>query len=108
MFVALYTLMAAGLGAAVTSPIAPVLQKRACGETSKLVCFGGSNGGAPQDINVDDIEYAAQYLRNIALDNEGTPGAFWTSKTLSSPALPPPPGTPTLLPGAEGSPIPPG
>lgn len=83
MFVSLYALTAAGLAAAVTSPLSPVLQKRACGETSQMVCFG-ENGGTPQNINEDDIAYAAQYLRNIALDNEGTPGAFWTSKSTHS------------------------
>lgn len=83
MFVSLYALTAAGLAAAVSSPLSPVLQKRACGETSQMVCFG-ENGGTPQDINEDDIAYAAQYLRNIALDNKGTPGAFWTSKYTHS------------------------
>lgn len=74
-----YVLLAASIGAAVASPFSRAIQKRSCGETATRVCFG-IDGGDAQNINVDDIAYAASYLRNIAKENVGTPGAFWTSK----------------------------
>jgi hypothetical protein len=50
------------------------LTRRSCGETADRVCFG-TNGGTAQDIAVDDIQYAANYLRFLA-DNNANP--LWT------------------------------
>lgn len=52
------------------------LTKRACGETAVHTCFGGANGGTAQNINVDDISYAASYLRYLADTNGANP--LWT------------------------------
>ncbi|CAA9966661.1 hypothetical protein PTMSG1_10020 [Pyrenophora teres f. maculata] len=52
------------------------LTKRACGETTAQICFGGSNGGTAQNIDVDDISYAASYLRYLADTNGANP--LWT------------------------------
>lgn len=71
----LSALLTASLAAAAPSLQPRLAQKRACGETADLVCYTGT----PQNINLDDISWAAQYLRNIAQVNSGTPGAFWTS-----------------------------
>jgi hypothetical protein len=63
-----------------TIPVIPVLgaslQRRSCGETSTRVCFGGSSGGTAQNIDVDDISYAASYLRYLADTNGANP--LWT------------------------------
>ena len=65
------TLLSLGLVAA-----SPLIEhtKRACGETATLVCYG-KDGGEPQDLDPDDIEYAAAYLRYLAETN-GNP--LWT------------------------------
>ncbi|KAI0509521.1 hypothetical protein F5B22DRAFT_648947 [Xylaria bambusicola] len=73
----LSALFTASFAAAVPFLEPRLVQKRACGETADLVCYG-KNGGTPQNINPDDIAWAAQYLRNIAQVNNGTAGAFWT------------------------------
>ena len=52
------------------------LTKRACGETTTRVCFGGSSGGTAQNIDIDDISYAAAYLRYLADTNGANP--LWT------------------------------
>ncbi|KAH6624479.1 hypothetical protein B0J18DRAFT_428405 [Chaetomium sp. MPI-SDFR-AT-0129] len=48
-----------------------LLAKRACGETAPQVCYGVS-GGTSQDLDPDDISYAAAFLRYQA-DNNGNP-----------------------------------
>ncbi|TGJ81709.1 hypothetical protein E0Z10_g7045 [Xylaria hypoxylon] len=73
---ALFALLTASLAAAAPSLKPRLVQKRACGETADLICYG-TNGGTPQNINPDDIAWAAQYLRNIAQVNNGTDGTFW-------------------------------
>ncbi|KAG8161994.1 hypothetical protein KVR01_007759 [Diaporthe batatas] len=69
--------MATTLVAAATVPMTSQFHKRSCGEKADLVCFG-VNGGTAQNVNVDDVAYAASYLRYIAEENAGTAGAFFT------------------------------
>lgn len=52
-----------------------LLQPRACGETAALVCYGVNGAGTAQDLDPDDISYAAAYLRYLA-DEAGDP--LWT------------------------------
>ena len=49
--------------------------KRACGETAALVSYG-KDGGESQNLDPDDIEYAAAYLRYLADQNGNNP--LWT------------------------------
>ncbi|KAK3325000.1 hypothetical protein B0H66DRAFT_472077 [Apodospora peruviana] len=56
--------------------IPPIVSKRSCGETADRVCFGGVNGGIAQNINVNDITFAAAYLRNLATVDCNNP--LWT------------------------------
>lgn len=49
----------------------------ACGETAARVCFG-VDGGTSQDIEIEDIEYAASALRSIGQSNDGS-DALWSS-----------------------------
>jgi hypothetical protein len=51
------------LGLAAASPLRE--EKRACGETAALVCYG-TNGGQSQNLDPEDIEYTAAYLRYLA------------------------------------------
>lgn len=53
----------------------------ACGETAARICFG-ADGGTSQDIEIEDIEYAASSLRFIGQSNNGS-DALWTSAYLS-------------------------
>ena len=46
-----------------------------CGETTSRVCFG-VNGGDSQNVNVDDVQYVADYLRYIGSQNSGL-DAMW-------------------------------
>ncbi|KAL7628810.1 hypothetical protein AAE478_000325 [Parahypoxylon ruwenzoriense] len=48
----------------------------ACGETAAKVCYG-VDGGEPQDILIDDVQYVADYLRYLGEDNSGL-NAMWT------------------------------
>lgn len=43
---------------------ANVLAPRSCGEGTQKICYG-VDGGESQDLNVDDIQYVAEYLRYI-------------------------------------------
>lgn len=54
----------------------PNLAQAACGETAAKVCFG-ADGGEPQDILLEDVQYVADYLRYIGEENTGL-DAFWT------------------------------
>ncbi|KAI0814552.1 hypothetical protein GGR55DRAFT_675845 [Xylaria sp. FL0064] len=51
-----------------------ITQPRSCGETSALVCFG-ADGGVSQNLALDDIQYAADYLKYLA-EQAGDP--LWT------------------------------
>lgn len=53
----------------------------ACGEKADRVCFG-KDGGQAQDVDMEDIEYAAATLRSQGTLPNGT-AAFWTSKICS-------------------------
>lgn len=53
-----------------------------CGETADKVCFG-TNGGTPQDIDLDDLQYVADYLRYIGEENSGL-NSMWTMPTAVS------------------------
>lgn len=46
-----------------------LLAKRTCGETAPLLCYG-VNGGTSQNLDPEDIEYAASYLRYLADNND--------------------------------------
>jgi hypothetical protein len=54
----------------------------ACGEKADRVCFG-KDGGEAQDVELEDIEYAAIALRSQSTLPNGTT-AFWTSKMCTS------------------------
>jgi hypothetical protein len=45
-----------------------------CGEGVQKLCYG-ANGGTSQDLNFDDLQYVADYLRYIG---ETQPGALFT------------------------------
>lgn len=72
------TLLAALAPLALTAP--PSLSPRdadaaqSCGEKENRVCFG-VDGGTSQDINLDDLQYVADFLRYMVQDN---PAAMWT------------------------------
>lgn len=73
---------AAAMGSRGTSPkprhvdVHPGLlaSRSTCGEGSQLVCYG-LNGGISQNLDPEDIEYAAAYLRYLA-DTSNNP--LWT------------------------------
>ncbi|UNI24916.1 hypothetical protein JDV02_010633 [Purpureocillium takamizusanense] len=55
----------------------PLLGTRApCGEGPDKICYGVS-GGEPQQLDPDDIQYVADYLRYIGDQNTGA-GKFWS------------------------------
>lgn len=47
---------------------------QSCGEKADRVCFG-VEGGTSQGINVDDLQYVADFLRYLTSDD---PAALWT------------------------------
>lgn len=81
-------LLAATFVSAATVPTTSQLHKRSCGEKVDLVCFG-VNSRTAQNVNVDDVAYAASYLRYIAEENAGTAGAFFTSLSSVIPSSSP-------------------
>lgn len=58
-----------------TNALPHALARRSCGETAALVCYG-TDGGMAQELDVDDIAYAAAYLRYLADSDGGDP--LWT------------------------------
>lgn len=72
---ALCALASVGLVAATPFDTAAIA---ACGEKADRVCFG-KDGGEAQDVELEDIEYAATALRSQGTLPNGT-AAFWTSK----------------------------
>ncbi|KAF1817735.1 uncharacterized protein K489DRAFT_328891 [Dissoconium aciculare CBS 342.82] len=46
-----------------------------CGETEQRVCYG-VDSGVSQDVNLDDVQYAADYLRYLGTSNKGL-DAMW-------------------------------
>lgn len=56
---------------------AATLTRRACGETAKQVCFG-RDGGTAQKIDVEDLQYVADFLRFEGEKAADGPGAFYT------------------------------
>lgn len=65
------------LGLAATAIATPLLEARSqCGEGPKRVCYG-VDGGESQDLNTDDIQYVADYLRYLDEQNSGA-AKFWT------------------------------
>lgn len=69
---------AAAAMALVSASPPTALSRRACGERATKICFGGSQGGTPQNIDVEDLEYVAAYLRNAGRKAAGGTGAFYT------------------------------
>ncbi|KAF1842321.1 uncharacterized protein K460DRAFT_346030 [Cucurbitaria berberidis CBS 394.84] len=59
---------------ALTASLGASIIKRSCGETASRVCFG-VDGGTAQNIDKDDIQYAADYLRHLADENNNP---LWT------------------------------
>jgi len=53
--------------------ILPLVSAQICDEGSKLVCYGKPSGES-QNINLDDLEYAAWEFRRLSEDGP----AFWT------------------------------
>lgn len=80
--VSLSTLYTLGLGAAVPGqqpkvtlrhpnqgvPLNLLAQRTSCGEGADRVCYG-AGGGTSQDLDPEDVEYAALYLRYLADTN---------------------------------------
>jgi hypothetical protein len=64
-------LLAAGTATAAT------LTRRACGETADQFCFG-RDGGTPQKIDLEDLQYVADFLRYEGGKAGDGPGAFYT------------------------------
>lgn len=62
---------AAGLAAA-----NPLLAARSCGEGTQKICYG-VDGGESQNLNPDDIQYVAEFLRYIGQQASGA-DKFWT------------------------------
>ncbi|KAF1822572.1 uncharacterized protein K489DRAFT_388563 [Dissoconium aciculare CBS 342.82] len=59
-----------------TAVAGATLESRAtCGETDKRVCYG-VDSGTSQDVNLDDVQYAADYLRYLGTSNKGL-DAMW-------------------------------
>ncbi|KAK3370650.1 hypothetical protein B0H63DRAFT_454804 [Podospora didyma] len=69
---ALCALASASMAAA--TPVAPEAIA-ACGETAAKVCFG-TNGGTAQNVDPEDVAFAAASLRYIGQSNTGD-AAFW-------------------------------
>ncbi|OAR02248.1 hypothetical protein LLEC1_06210 [Akanthomyces lecanii] len=53
-----------------------ILPRAACGEGAQKLCYG-VNGGQSQDLDPEDIQYVAQYLRYLNEQNTGK-DKFWT------------------------------
>lgn len=49
--------------------------RAACGEGANKICYGVS-GGQPQQLDPEDIQYVADYLRYIGQNNNGA-AKFW-------------------------------
>lgn len=59
-----------------TATIASPLDSRAaCSETPDRVCYG-VKGGESQNLDLDDVQYVADYLRYISDQNQGD-AKFW-------------------------------
>lgn len=60
------------LSLAVAATASPLLVARGqCGEGTAPVCYG-VEGGESQNINPDDIQYIADYLRYLDEENSGS------------------------------------
>ncbi|EGX97038.1 hypothetical protein CCM_01697 [Cordyceps militaris CM01] len=55
------------------SAIAP---RAGCGEGTQKICYG-VDGGTSQNIDPEDVQYVAEYLRSLSAENEGK-NKFWT------------------------------
>lgn len=60
-----------------TVALAGILEPQAgCGETATRVCYG-IDGGTAQNISLDDVQYAADFLRYTGENAQGE-DKFWT------------------------------
>lgn len=59
-----------------TDNLPTALVRRTCGETAALICYGVNRQGTSQNLDVDNITYAAGYLRYLA-DTAGD-SLLWT------------------------------
>lgn len=48
-----------------------------CGEGAQQICYG-LDGGSPQNIDLEDLQYVADFLCFTGQTNAGGPGAFYT------------------------------
>ncbi|RKU47839.1 hypothetical protein DL546_008112 [Coniochaeta pulveracea] len=67
-----YALLVAGMASASPSP---TLSQQSCFEGTSLVCYGVS-GGQSQNVDVEDVQYAADLLRYEG--QSADPPGFWT------------------------------
>ena len=56
---------------------AATIARRSCGETAKKICFG-RDGGVSQNIDVEDLQYVADFIRLEGQKARGGPGEFYT------------------------------
>ena len=63
--------------AAASTAAAATIERRACGETAKRVCFG-RDGGVSQNIDVEDLQWVADLLRYEGKKAKGEAGEFYT------------------------------
>ncbi|KAJ3475542.1 hypothetical protein NLG97_g9421 [Lecanicillium saksenae] len=71
LFLTTTLLLSAGLAAS-----SPLDARDPCGEGPARVCYG-INGGTPQNLDVEDVKYVADYLRYLGANGSGS-GKFWT------------------------------
>lgn len=65
-----------GLAAISMASASAILPRAGCGEGEQKICYG-VHGGQSQDVDPEDVQYVAEYLRSLGKDNEGM-DKFWT------------------------------
>ena len=71
-----------GLAAASLASASALLPRGACYEGTQKLCYG-VNGGESQDVDPEDVQYAADYLRYLDEQNKGS-DRLWTMPKESS------------------------
>ncbi|KXJ94906.1 hypothetical protein Micbo1qcDRAFT_173663 [Microdochium bolleyi] len=78
------TLLAAAISVVGASPAAPALlqSRQSCVEGKNKICYGVS-GGMSQQLDIEELEYLASYLRFVGQSNSGM-SSFYQMPTGSS------------------------
>ncbi|KAF1731024.1 hypothetical protein CRV24_009096 [Beauveria bassiana] len=66
----------AGFAVVSLASASAIFPRAACGEGAQKICYGVS-GGQSQDLDPEDVQYVAQYLRYLNDQNSGK-DKFWT------------------------------